>query len=106
MNFTETLGRLFLSGNLGHHVRRLGLHAGSGQHVADIVMDLTCDACAFGEPRMLQVRRPGGFDIGETSARTADTFPLVVCQRLEAPLSSLRECEYPAAENCEGGERT
>lgn len=95
----ELIGMQRVTGAGGNHLVRIRQHDRTREQMTHIVVDLACDACAFGEPRMLQVRRSGGFDIDETSARTADTFPLVVCQRLEAPLSSLHKCEYPAAES-------
>ena len=82
MNFTETLGGLFLSGNLGHHVRRLGLHDGSGQHVADIVMDLTCDACAFGKRRRADGQRTILVVFGDLRAQAAN---LVAAGILQSP---------------------
>ena len=46
-NLRESLSRLFLSGNLRHHLRRLGLHDGTGEHMTNVVVDFPCYASTF-----------------------------------------------------------
>ena len=59
-----------------------GLHDGSGQHVADIVMDLTCDARAFGKRRRAYGQRTILVVFGDLRAQAAN---LVAAGILQSP---------------------